>query len=231
MSRAVGQEGETMRVLVVEDDPDLSDTLRDSLRIDGFRVDVVPNGAQVLPLVGLIDYDVVVLDRDLPGMHGDTVCRELVARRVPARILMLTAAGGIDDRVTGLDLGADDYLAKPFAYPELVARIRSLVRRSGSPAGAIITFGRARLNTIARTLQITGKPVTLTPKEYDVLECLVLANGNALSTERLLAAAWDEPFERTLGAVRVVIHSLRPKVAQGVKITHVPGRGYRAEPA
>lgn len=219
------------RLLVVEDDADLSETLQDSLRIDGFHVDAVADGTHVLPLVESTHYDVVVLDRDLPGMSGDAICRALVAQRTPTRILMLTAAGGLDDRVAGLDLGADDYLAKPFAYPELVARLRSLTRRSETPSGLVVSHGEARLHTAQRSLYIDGLPVTLTRKEFDVLETLLRADGESLTTERLLAAAWDEPFERTHGAVRVVIHSLRKKVSPTITITHIAGRGYRVEEA
>lgn len=219
------------RLLVVEDDADLSETLQDSLRIDGFHVDVVANGSHVLALLDTTHYDVVVLDRDLPGMSGDAICRALVAQRTPIRILMLTAAGGLDDRVLGLDLGADDYLAKPFAYPELVARLRSLARRNGTPSGLVVTHGSARLHTAQRSLYIDGLPVALTPKEFDVLETLLRADGGCLSTERLLASAWDEPFERTHGAVRVVIHALRKKVSPAITISHIPTRGYRVEKA
>lgn len=214
------------RLLLVEDDVDLAETLQDALRIDGFHVDAVGDGREVQPMIDSTRYDVVVLDRDLPGLSGDAVCRALVARRVPSRILMLTAAGALDDRVAGLDLGADDYLAKPFAYPELVARLRSLARRSDTAAGLVVEHGRARLHTAQRSLQIDGLPVPLTPKEFDVLETLLRADGACLSTERLLAAAWDEPFERTHGAVRVVIHALRKKVAPVITINHLPGRGY-----
>lgn len=217
------------RLLIVEDDIDLSETLQDSLRIDGFQVDTVTDGSHVLPLMDGTHYDVVVLDRDLPGMSGDAICRALVTKSAPTRILMLTAASGLDDRVAGLDLGADDYLAKPFAYPELVARLRSLTRRSDVPTGILVTHGPARLHTAQRSLTIDGLPVTLTPKEFDVLETLLRARGQCLSTERLLAAAWDEPFDRTHGAVRVVIHSLRKKVSPTITITHVASRGYHVE--
>jgi DNA-binding response OmpR family regulator len=219
------------RLLVVEDDLDLSETLQDALRIDGFHVDAVADGRDALPALDATPYDVVVLDRDLPGMSGDAICRALVARRTPTRILMLTAAGALDDRVAGLDLGADDYLAKPFAYPELVARLRSLARRAESPAGLVVDHGAARLHSARRSLHVDGLPVTLTPKEFDVLETLLRAEGQYLSTERLLAAAWDEPLDRTHGAVRVVIHTLRRKVGPAITIGHVSGRGYRVEEA
>lgn len=218
------------RLLLVEDDLDLSATLQESLRIDGFHVDSVADGSHVLPMLDITDYDVVVLDRDLPGLHGDVVCQQLVSRQIPVRVLMLTAAGELNDLVTGLGLGADDYLAKPFAYPELVARLRSLARRGTAPAGVIVQHGAARLDTAQRTLTIHNRSIMLTPKEFDVLETLMRASGSFLSTERLLAAAWDEPFERTLGAVRIVIHSLRRKIGSEMPIAHSAGRGYRIEP-
>ncbi len=215
------------RLLLVEDDADLCDTLTDALRIDGFRIDAVQDGALALPLLD-DSYDIVILDRDLPGMSGDAICRSLVARHAPVKILMLTAAADLHDRVSGLDLGADDYLTKPFAYPELVARLRALTRRSEHAAATVIEHGSARLNTSRRTLEIDGMPVALTPKEFEVLEALLRAPGS-MTTERLLATAWDDPYERTSGAVRVVIHSLRKKIGHAIRIDHAPGIGYRIE--
>lgn len=214
------------RLLLVEDDQDLADTLTDALRVDGFRVDAVQDGMLALPAALDGSYDLVVLDRDLPGMHGDAICRTLVARRASVKILMLTAASELHDRVGGLDLGADDYLTKPFAYPELVARLRALARRSVHAASSTIVHGRARLDCSRRTLEVDGLPVALTLKEVDVLEALLRESGGSLSTQRLLTSAWDDPFERTQGAVRVVIHSLRKKLGAAVRIEHSPGRGY-----
>lgn len=226
VSSCVGRVWFMTRLLLVEDDRDLADTLADALRVDGFRVDAVHDGALALPAALHGPYDVVILDRDLPGMHGDAVCRALVARRATVKILMLTAASGLYDRVGGLDLGADDYLTKPFAYPELVARLRALSRRSDHAASSIIAHGGARLDCSRRTLEVDGLPIALTLKEIDVLEALMRESGGSLSTERLLRTAWDNPFERTHGAVRVVIHSLRKKLGEAVRIEHSPGRGY-----
>lgn len=214
------------RLLLVEDDTDLADTLTDALRVDGFRIDAVHDGAQALPALDGT-YDIVILDRDLPGMNGDAICRALVARHAPVKILMLTASRELHDRVHGLDLGADDYLTKPFAYPELVARLRALSRRSAQASSSVIVHGAARLDCSRRTLEIDGLPVSLTPKELDVLEALLRASGGALSTGRLLATAWDDPYERTHGAVRVVIHALRKKLDGALSIEHSPGSGYR----
>lgn len=215
------------RLLLVEDDADLSEILTDALRVDGFRVDAITDGSQALAAVGE-GYDVIILDRDLPGMSGDAICRALVAEGAPVRILMLTAAAELRDRVNGLELGADDYLSKPFAYPELVARLRALTRRGTRAAGSVIDRGRTRMDVTRRAFEIDGLPVALTPKEFDVLEALLRAE-RPLSTERLLASAWDDPYERTHGAVRVVIHALRKKVDRALRIEHTAGAGYLIE--
>lgn len=213
------------RLLLVEDDADLAGTLIDALRVDGFRIDAVANGSDALPLAGE-GYDVIILDRDLPGMSGDAICRALVDDRTPVKILMLTAAAELHDRVNGLDLGADDYLTKPFAYPELVARLRALTRRGEHAAGSVIGRGRARMDVARRSFEVDGMRVPLTPKEFDVLEALLRAE-RPLTTERLLATAWDDPYDRTHGAVRVVIHALRKKVERALPIEHIAGAGYQ----
>lgn len=217
------------RLLLVEDDADLSEILTEALRVDGFRVDAIADGSQALAAAG-DGYDVIILDRDLPGMSGDAICRALVTEEAPIKILMLTAAAELRDRVNGLDLGADDYLTKPFAYPELVARLRALTRRGGHAAGSVIDRGRVRMDVSRRSVEIEGMPVALTPKEFDVLEVLLRAD-RPLSTERLLASAWDDPYERTQGAVRVVIHTLRKKVGRAIQIEHATGTGYVIEVA
>jgi DNA-binding response OmpR family regulator len=217
-----------MRLLLVEDEADLADTLAEGLRREGYFVDVARDGASALARAGAADIDIVVLDRDLPVLSGDAVCRTLVAERYPARILMLTAAGTVGDRVAGLDLGADDYLAKPFAYVELLARIRALGRRrTGSGAAAVLEHGGVRLDTVRRLAERDGRPLRLTPKEYGVLEALLVADGGFLSADELLDEVWDEPLERTRGVVKIVVHTLRRKLGGPGIIQSASGLGYR----
>ncbi|MBO9578009.1 MAG: response regulator transcription factor [Microbacteriaceae bacterium] len=216
-----------MRLLLVEDETDLADVLAAGLRREGYLVDVAGDGANALALAAANDVDVVVLDRDLPVLGGDAVCRTLVSQGYPARILMLTAAGTLGDRVAGLDLGADDYLAKPFAYVELLARIRALGRRSSATASAVLERGGLRLDTARRIAERDGRPVHLTAKEIGVLEALLLADGGWLTAEELLDEVWDEPLERTRGVVKIVVHTLRRKLGQPAVIDSAPGRGYR----
>ncbi len=217
-----------MRLLIAEDEADLAEALADGLRREGFTVDVVGDGSKALDHVATHDVDVVVLDRDLPVLHGDVVCRALVAAANPARILMLTAAGTLSDRLTGLELGADDYLAKPFAYLELLARIRALGRRGG-PAGrnAVLERGGVRLDTARRIAERDGRPLRLTPKEMAVLQALLEADGGVLTPTRLLDEVWDDPFDRTRGVVKVVVHSLRRKLGDPPVIHTEAGHGYR----
>ncbi|MCU1580223.1 MAG: DNA-binding response regulator [Rhodoglobus sp.] len=217
-----------MRLLLVEDEADLADTLAAGLRREGYLVDVARDGAAALSLAAAADVDVIVLDRDLPVLGGDAVCRTLVSQHYPARILMLTAAGTLGDRVEGLDLGADDYLAKPFAYLELLARIRALGRRGGSGnSGAMLEVAGVRLDRSRRIAERDGTPVRLTLKEFGVLESLMSAGGGYLSAEALLDDVWDEPLERTRGVVKVVVHTLRRKLGAPDLIQSAPGHGYR----
>jgi DNA-binding response OmpR family regulator len=217
-----------MRLLLVEDEVDLANTLADGLRREGYLVDVARDGATALSLAAAADIDVIVLDRDLPVLGGDAVCRTLVSQHYPARILMLTAAGTLNDRVEGLDLGADDYLAKPFAYLELLARIRALGRRggSGSPRPVLEVAG-VRLDRSRRIAERDGMPVRLTIKEFGVLESLMTADGGYLSADDLLDDVWDEPLERTRGVVKIVVHTLRRKLGSPDVIQSAPGHGYR----
>ncbi|MDF1477838.1 response regulator transcription factor [Leifsonia sp. H3M29-4] len=169
-----------------------------------------------------------MLDRDLPVLSGDAVCRTLVAERHPARILMLTAAGTLGDRVEGLDLGADDYLAKPFAYLELTARIRALARRRGAGgATGVLEAAGVRLDSVRRVAERDGVPVSLTPKEFGVLEALLVASGGYVRVEELLDEVWEDPRERTRGVVKVVVHTLRRKLGSPGIIHSSPGYGYR----
>jgi len=215
-----------VRVLVVEDHVTLADRIGEGLRDAGLAVDVVYDGAAALECADVTDFDVVVLDRDLPGVHGDRVCRELVQAGSPSRILMLTAAGDVDDRVAGLELGADDYLSKPFAFHELVARIRALGRR-GPGTLAIVQRGDLLIDRARHRANRGGQPLALTRKEFAVLECLAAADGATVSAEQLLEHAWDahaDPFSNT---VAVTISRLRRKLGTPPVIETVVGVGYR----
>jgi DNA-binding response OmpR family regulator len=221
-----------MRLLLVEDEVDLADTLAEGLRREGYLVDVARDGASALVKAGQADVELIVLDRDLPGLSGDAVCRTLRAEHYPARILMLTAASGLDDRIQGLDLGADDYLAKPFAYLELLARLRALSRReAGGGARTVLEFSGVRLDPGRRIAERDGTPVQLTRKELGVLEVLLAADGGYVSAEELLDEVWDEPGERTRGVVKIVVHTLRRKLGKPDVIASAPGHGYRMESA
>ena len=215
-----------VRVLVVEDHVVLANRIGEGLRDAGFAVDVVYDGAAALQSTTSIEYDVVVLDRDLPTVHGDSVCRRLVRDGSPSRILMLTAATNVDDRVDGLELGADDYLGKPFAFHELIARIRALGRRGpGSPA--IVERGDLIVDRARHRASRAGLPLTLTRKEFGVLECLAGADGAAVSAEQLLEHVWDahtDPFSNT---VAVTVARLRRKLGDPPLIETVVGVGYR----
>ena len=201
-----------MRVLVVEDEQYMARVLEIGLRREAIAVDVVPDGTTALERVTVYDYDAVVLDRDLPGVHGDEVCRRIVAMDLGCRILMLTAAGRLGDKVEGLGLGADDYLAKPFDFPELVARLRALYRRSPMTHAPMLTFADLRLDTHRRRVTLAGAEVRLAPKELAVLELLMRADGGVLSAEYLLDKAWDAHTDPFTNAVRLVVHTLRKKL-------------------
>ncbi len=216
-----------MRLLIVEDDRALADTLAAGLRHEGYLVDVANDGARALTWLDDHPVDVVILDRDLPVVHGDTVCRTLVADGNPARILMLTAASSLDNLVNGFELGADDYLAKPFAYVELRARIEALGRRSHDGGATILERGEIRIDTRRQVAERRGMPLQLTPKEFGILRELVAANGAYRTGTNLLDAVWDDPFDRTTDVVKVVIHSLRRKLGEDSVIETVAGFGYR----
>jgi len=216
-----------MRILVVEDEPLLADAVAQGLRHDAHAVDVAYDGAAALERIDVNDYDVVVLDRDLPGVHGDDVCRALAGRTGETRVLMLTAAAGIDDRVTGLSLGADDYLPKPFAFVELIARVRALGRRARPAAPPVLERAGLRLDTTRRQVYRDGHHVALSRKEFAVLEELLRADGAVVSSEQLLEKAWDEHTDPFTGVVRVTILNLRRKLGPPQVVTTVTGVGYQ----
>jgi DNA-binding response OmpR family regulator len=216
-----------MRVLIVEDHEELADTVALGLRREGMAVDITLDGATALRKSSVVNYDVIVLDRDLPAMHGDDVCRNLVACATQARVLMLTAAGTIGDRVQGLSLGADDYLAKPFAFAELVARIRALARRAQPPLPPILTKDDLTLDPARRIATRASGRLDLSPKELAVLEILLAADGAAVSPEDLLARAWDEVADPFSNVVKVTISRLRRKLGDPPLIETVPTSGYR----
>jgi len=216
-----------MRVLLVEDHVELAETVATGLRREGIAVDVAFDGNDALAHLALTDYEVVVLDRDLPGVHGDQICRSLVAEGREGRILMLTAAGSIEDRVDGLSLGADDYLPKPFAFAELVARIRALGRRSGTPQPAALVRGDLRLDPAHRLAIRNGQRLSLSPKEFAVLEYLLVADGRIVSAEELLRRVWDENADPFTTTVKVTIRRLRAKLGEPPLIETVTRGGYR----
>lgn len=216
-----------MRVLLVEDHEELAETVADVLRSQGMAVDVALDGRAALERTGVNSYDVVVLDRDLPGIHGDDVCRSLVAEGNESRVLMLTAAGSVEDRVDGFELGADDYLPKPFAFTELVARIRALCRRSGPPLPTVLSCGDLRLDPNRRTAIRSGRRLTLSPKEFALLECLMAAGGRIVPTEELLERVWDGAADPFTATVKVTINRLRSKLGDPPLIETVREGGYR----
>lgn len=216
-----------MRVLLVEDHEELAETVADVLRSEGMAVDVALDGPAALERTGINSYDVVVLDRDLPGVHGDDVCRSLVGEGTESRVLMLTAAASVEDRVDGLELGADDYLSKPFAFTELIARIRAVSRRSGAASPVILSCGDLRLDPARRTAIRRGQRVALSPKEFAVLEYLMTAGGRVVPTEELLERVWDEAANPFTAVVKVTIGRLRAKLGAPILIETVREGGYR----
>jgi DNA-binding response OmpR family regulator len=215
-----------MRVLVVEDHAVLADRIADGLRDQGMAVDVAYDGSAAIEAVSMVGYDVVVLDRDLPRVHGDAVCATIVAGPASARILMLTAAAAVDSRVDGLNLGADDYLVKPFAFAELVARIHALGRRTPSTP-PVVTRGDLVLDRARRRASRAGRPLSLTRKEFGVLEALVAAEGAVVSAETLLEGVWDEHLDPFSNVVSVTVARLRGKLGSPPLIETVVGSGYR----
>lgn len=216
-----------MRVLVVEDERSLADAIGRGLRRHGMAVDVAYDGSTGHEMAFVTRYDVVVLDRDLPGVHGDQICADLARSGALTRVLMLTASGTVADRVEGLQLGADDYLPKPFAFDELVARVRALGRRATPAAPPVLTVADLVVDPARRLATRSGVAVELTRKEFGVLEVLLKARGAVVSTEELLERVWDantDPFTTT---VRVTVMTLRKKLGDPPLIETVVGTGYR----
>ena len=216
-----------MRVLVVEDEVQLADAIARGLRADGLAVDIALNGSDALTKAALTRYDVVVLDRDLPRVHGDEVCRQLTTADSPTRILMLTAAHHLSQRVEGLNLGADDYLGKPFAFAELLARVRALGRRSTPAAAPVLTRGDLVLEPAKRVALRAGMRLDLSVKELALLESLLLADGAVISAEALLERMWDENTDPFSNVVRVTMSKLRRKLGDPPVIVTIPGAGYQ----
>jgi DNA-binding response OmpR family regulator len=216
-----------MKVLVVEDEAQLADAIARGLRREGVAVDTAHDGDLALEKAAIVPYDVIVLDRDLPRVHGDDVCQTLRAGGSPARILMLTASGTLEDRVVGLNLGADDYLPKPFAFVELVARVRALGRRQPVAPNMVLERGDLRVDAARHDVTRDGEPIPLTPKELAVLEALLVANGAVVSPETLLDQVWDEHVDPFTNVVRVTIMTLRKKLGPPAVVETVIGAGYR----
>ncbi|MFJ4620267.1 response regulator transcription factor [Streptomyces sp. NPDC088812] len=215
-----------MRVLLVEDEQPLAGYIATGLRKHGFAVDLAPDGGAALEKSELHAYDVVVLDRNLPVVHGDTVCRRLAGRGT-ARILMLTAFGAVEDRVDGLLLGADDYLGKPFAFSELVARVHALARRSAPARPPVLRAADVTLDPARFTAERSGRLLSLAPKEFGVLTQLLSADGAVVSAETLLEKVWDEHADPFTNAVRITVGTLRRKLGDPPLIETVTGAGYR----
>ena len=214
-------------MLVVEDHEVLGRTIGTGLRREGMAVDVVGDGNDALAHLAVTRYDVVVLDRDIPGVHGDEVCRQLVADRHDTRVLMLTAASTVRDRVDGLGLGADDYLPKPFDFAELVARIRALGRRSAASLPPTLRHGDLTLDPSGRVAFRAGRRLVLSPKEFAVLECLMASVGRVVSSEELLDRAWDERADPFTTTVKTTMRRLRAKLGEPPLIDTVREAGYR----
>jgi DNA-binding response OmpR family regulator len=218
-----------MRILIAEDERTLADSLARGLRRDGIAVDLAHDGAEALVKAKTNGYDVIVLDRGLPEIHGDAVCRSLVDDGVQARILMLTAAGSLDDVVTGLTHGADDYLSKPFAFAELVARIHALARRASPPRPPVLRSHDIELDPARRTVTRAGEHLELARKEFGVLETLLAAQGAVISSTELLRRVWDENADPFTNTVRMTIMTLRRKLGEPAVIETVTGSGYRIQ--
>jgi two-component system, OmpR family, response regulator VanR len=218
-----------MRVLVVEDEPYLAEALRDGLRLEAIAVDLAGDGDTALELLGTNAYDIAVLDRDIPGPSGDEVARRIVASGTGMPILMLTAADRLDDKASGFELGADDYLTKPFELRELVLRLRALDRRRAQNRPPVLEIAGVRLDPFRREVYRDGRYVALTRKQFAVLNVLAAAEGGVVSAEELLERAWDENADPFTNAVRITVSALRKRLGEPWVILTVPGVGYRID--
>jgi two-component system, OmpR family, response regulator VanR len=218
-----------MRVLIVEDEPYMAEAIRDGLRLEAIAADIAGDGDAALQLLAFNDYDIAVLDRDIPGPSGDEIASRIVASGDGTPILMLTAAARLDDKATGFELGADDYLTKPFELQELVLRLRALDRRRAHSRPPVREIAGLRLDPFRREVYRDGRYIALTRKQFAVLEVLVAAGGGVVSAEELLARAWDEFADPFTNAVRITVSGLRKRLGDPWIITTVPGVGYRIE--
>ncbi|MEE1788623.1 response regulator transcription factor [Streptomyces sp. SP17BM10] len=220
-----------MRVLIVEDEPYLAEAIRDGLRLEAIAADIAGDGDTALELLDVNAYDIAVLDRDVPGPSGDEIARRIVASGSGMPILMLTAADRLDDKASGFELGADDYLTKPFELRELALRLRALDRRRGRNRPPVLEIAGLRVDPFRREVYRDGRFVALTRKQFAVLEVLVAAEGGAVSTEELLERAWDEHTDPFTNAVRITVSALRKRLGEPGIIATVPGVGYRIDAA
>jgi two-component system, OmpR family, response regulator VanR len=218
-----------MRVLLVEDEPYMADAIRDGLRLEAIAADIAGDGDTALQLLSLNSYDIAVLDRDIPGPSGDEIAKSIVTSGSGTPILMLTAADRLDDKATGFELGADDYLTKPFELRELVLRLRALDRRRAHNRPPVREIAGLRLDPFRREVHRDGRYVALTRKQFAVLEALVDAEGGVVSAEELLHRAWDENADPFTNAVRITVSGLRKRLGEPWIIATVPGAGYRIE--
>ncbi|PPF44816.1 DNA-binding response regulator [Pseudoclavibacter sp. AY1F1] len=218
-----------MRVLLVEDEPYMAEAIRDGLRLEAIAADIAGDGHAALELLSVNDYDVAVLDRDIPGPSGDEVAKRIVASQSGVLILMLTAADRLDDKASGFELGADDYLTKPFELQELVLRLRALNRRRAHSRPPIHEIAGLKLDPFRREVYRDGRYVALTRKQFAVLEVLMSAGGGVISAEELLEKAWDENADPFTNAVRITVSALRKRLGEPWLIVTVPGVGYRID--
>lgn len=220
-----------MRVLLVEDEPVMAEAIRDGLRLEAIAADLAGDGDSALELLSINTYDIAILDRDIPGPSGDEIARSIVASGSGTPILMLTAADRLDDKASGFELGADDYLTKPFALKELVLRLRALDRRRAHHRPPVRMLAGLRLDPFRREVFRDDSYVALTRKQFAVLEVLVAAEGGVVSAEELLERAWDENADPFTNAVRITVSSLRKRLGEPWLIATVPGVGYRIDTA
>ena len=216
-------------MLLVEDEPYMAEAIRDGLRLEAIAADIAMDGTTALALLGVNSYDIAVLDRDVPEPSGDEIARRIVASGSGMPILMLTAADRLDDKVSGFELGADDYLTKPFELRELVLRLRALDRRRAHNRPPVREIAGLRVDPFRREVYRDGRYVALTRKQFAVLEVLVAAEGGVVSAEELLERAWDENADPFTNAVRITVSGLRKRLGEPAIIATVPGVGYRID--